>query len=381
MNILTISDSPFLITRNARINRDICRSLSKNGHNVSSLVFNHEKYYFLPDSNNQFYFENIKIFPYDDNINKHLFIYQTMKKCQPHIVINIGHYEETNFIYNIKMLYPNLFKWISIITSGSKYINEKCKDPLKYVDNIITLNTDTYNGIKNIVPVKTDLIHYGSDDTFFDKYEERNGILSVCKNSKISNMSSFLLAINKEQSEIHYNINDKGFYDVPLLRKRFNIDKSLKLPEKFISVRDGITDSEMNSLYNKYSIFIDHSMQSSTSISMIESMMTGCFPIGVNTGASKDILSNLPDEYRFIVDGEEYIGENEESFFMVNIAKMGKIIQNILKSQLNKEWEKKGRNIIKCYAKKISKENFLININRIIQDIVISKNAIVVDSL
>lgn len=381
MNILTIGDSPYLNTRNARINRDICLYLSSLGHKVDSIVYSHDTVYFIPGPRKESHYENIRLFPCNVNCGAESnFTYQTMKKSQPNVVISIGHYAQTDFLHYIKSIYPHLLKWVAIITAGSHIINEKHKDTLNYADSIIALNKSTFDGLNSILETAVKYIPYGAGEEFFDKGEEKEGILLSSKNSQISNISAYIVAMQGKKGTLHYNANDIGFYDIPLLASRYG-SVDIEMPNNFVSVREGLTDISMNDLYNRHGIFIDCSMQSVTSISMLEAMKTGCIPIATNTGASKDILSKLPEEFRFMVESETYIGEKEEAFSIISHAGLRQSIEKVIKMSQNKEWLAKARNTVKCLSETFSKDNFLCGVNQIVQDTIAYEHTIVVDSL
>jgi glycosyltransferase involved in cell wall biosynthesis len=346
------------------------------------MVFNHEIFYFLPEKDGQSFYENVRLFPYEGQPNgEAVFAYEMMKKCGPHLVISIGHYNDAKFINEIKSLYPYLFKWIVVVTSGSRLINEKAKNALDYADHVIALNKGALGGLQGLLTKPVSLVPYGPSDDFFDKGENRGGVLASCKNSQIANVPAFLDAMRGTNGSIHYNANDEGFYDIPLLNRRFKCENDISVPDKFVSVREGLTDIMMNDLYNRHGVFVDCSMQCATSISMLEAMRTGCIPVAVNTGASKDILSMIPEEYRFLVEGEVYIGENSEDYTIVPAHRLREVIQNVLVKLQNKDWEQKARNTIKHLSRYFSKDNFLQEINTVVQDTIMAEESIVVDSL
>lgn len=381
MNILTVGDSPFLITRDARINRDICTYFKSQSHKVDSAALNHDILFFLPDERRESYYEGVRLFPVDaQKGGTSLQIYETMKKSQPQMVISIGHYSHVDLIHSIKALYPHLFKWVAIITSGSAEINEKYKDKLNLADTVIALNQGTRRGLEKILAKPVQYIHYGAGTDFVDQGKEKDGILFSGKNSQISNISAFIRAVSDYRGAVHFNADDTGFYDVPLLMRRYGIEGSFSLPDKFVSVREGISDQLMNELYNQHAIFVDCSMQSTTSISMLEAMKTGCIPVAVDTGASKDILSLLPFDFRFLIEGETYVGEKEETFTMVSHSHLKVTLEAVIKKLQNKEWATEARNTIKCLSESFSKDKFLCKINQILQDTMLCQNTLVVDS-
>jgi hypothetical protein len=335
----------------------------------------------MPGPRGESRYENIRLFPAEPNINIPLFAYDVMKKSQPQIVITIGHYVETDFIHSIKSLYPHLFKWIALITSGSSIINEKHRDTLNYADSIIALNNGSYEGLKNLLTTTVNQLSYGAGEQFFDKGEQREGILLSAKNSQISNIPAYLRSMGGFDGTIHYNANDVGFYDVPLLLRRYGLERTISTPKKFISVIEGISDTLMNNLYNRHSIVVDCSMQSTTSISMLEAMRTGCIPVGVDSGASRDVLEQLPDDFKFLVPCEIYIGENEETFSIISNTHLTSVINKAVRMSKDEKWTHEARKIVKSLSEEISKDKFLYEVNQIVTGTLKCQHAIVVDSL
>jgi hypothetical protein len=389
MNILTISASPYINARNGRINRDLLLSLSALGHKVDSLVWHHDVLYFLPNETKKHHFNHqgqkvCDLYPFlgqQGEIGK--FAYNVMKATQPQVVVSIGSYDETSFVANIKSLYPHLFRWVAILTSG---INERFKESLDHADCVVAMNKGSYEQIRKLLTIPVVYHTYGADiNTFKHTTEavEDFGVLSCAKNSQQSNVPAFLMALGEAgvYGTLHTNLNDQGDYDLMLLMERYGLFETLCLPEKFVSVREGITQQSMNDLYNRHQVVVDCSMQSPTALSMLEGMATGCVPVGPGYGAVGDVLSAMAEEYRFVVPHEVFVGPREEEYAIVSPKGLASALKTLSsKFKDDKGWFTKARNEAISVSKVFSRDVFVSSVNHIIQDVASTQHAIVVDS-
>ena len=342
MRILTVSATPYLITRLGRINSDIIRYLKSQGHVVGSAVWQHDRSWFLTDDKgiSNFIFRGEKI------CDLYVFsnspqtaspqVYEIMKRFQPDIVISIGDYDETDFIYAIKRLYPDFFKWIAILTIDAYPVNEKHKDAINAMDVAICTNMMGYKAIKCISPIKCEYVRYGPDDIFKKTHDKDNSglrVMSCAKNSQSANPASFILGVsdaikirNDITGYLHTNLYDPGDYDIRLLINRYG---KIELPKKFVGLNDGITDEDLAKEYCKSDVFVDVPARSSTGLSILESMSCGCIPVGNNVGAVGEILSLMPEKYRFIASSYGFMGANEEIYQVVSWKELAVILANI----------------------------------------------------
>ena len=390
MNILTIGESPYINTRNGRINGDILISLDAAGHKVNGLVWHHNVQYFLPNESKIHHFldENgrqvCELHPFlgiSGEIAR--FTYGVLKVCQPQIVITIGGYSDISFVSGIKAMYPHFFKWIAILSSG---INERFKESLDYADCVITLNSESHTQVSKILSTKIVNCPYGPDVDFFTP--NRNDLetclfLNCGENSQISNVPAFLKAISLSgaQGTLHTNINDQGDYDLMLLMERFNLFDSLCLPSKFVSVREGISKESMYELYNQHQVIVECSMQSPTALGLLEAMATGCVPVGPEFDAVGDILNLMAKDYRFIVPSEMFVGAKEENYAIVSPHELAKVMKTLMdRFQNDKGWFMEAQTEATRVAKLFSRDIFSSSVNHTVQDIGASKHAIVVDS-
>ena len=169
MKILTLGASPYLLVRDAKIHADIIDKLYSNNIQVTSVVWNHDTNYFIPDSDGKLYYESkgnykIPLYAIDYRLQTaSVQVYDLMKMVQPDIVVTIGSYEECSFLAAIKMMYPNIFKWISVYTSDTSSLLYNNKDAFEYVDYTIATSEMSYNDITKIANVNGKFLPYGAD--------------------------------------------------------------------------------------------------------------------------------------------------------------------------------------------------------------------------
>lgn len=391
MRILTIGSSPYIFASDSKIHRDVILSLQESGHFVDSIVFNHDVMYFLPSETGPHYFSYggkriCQLFPFLGQKGEiAAFSFETMKNSQPDVVITIGNYIDTDFIWSIKSIYPHLIKWIAIFPSGTDVINERHHLALSYADAILT-TTETAGLAFKRANLKASVVPYGplrSDLTLNDEQIDEFKVLSMAKNSQMSNVPAFLqgLAMAGLSGTLHTNIDDGGDYNVRLLIERYKLKDKISLPTKYVSVREGISEENLNNMYRNHQVIVDCSLQSTTALTMLEAMSTGCIPIGVGFGAVGEILRKMPDEFRFSLKYETFVGPNEETLAVVDVKELAVSLQNIKECYLaDKKWFKSARDAAVEVSKIFHKEYLTLRLKEIVELTVASENFLAVDS-
>lgn len=385
MRILIIGESPHLITRNGKIIKHLITHFSECGHYVDGLVYNHDVSYFLPTETNKHLYNNVSLYPFlGEKGELPAFAFETMKTSQPNVVVTVGEYFDTDWVWAIKSLYPNLFKWVAVIPSGVKEINENSLIPLSYADYIFS-TTKCFKDALSMVKAESEYLPYGPDTNIFQPKERQSDLrfLSMGKNSQLSNVPAFMKAIQITgfKATLHTNIDDSGDYDIRGLVKRYGLSGLLKTPAKYSSVREGLSDSLVNELYNSHDVVIDCSLQSQTALTTLEAMSTGCIPIGMNFGAMGEVLERLPEEFRFSVPFETFLGPREEELGVISIKELAHCMENIHRSYVSdKGWIEEARWAMRETARIFSKEKFVTRVNEIVEKVVTCDNYVAVDS-
>lgn len=185
------------------------------------------------------------------------------------LLLLFGDYKDTNFIFSIKAMYPNIFKWISIYTIDS-IINENLTSPFDYIDYAFVTSEFGYSNLSRISNVPCSFLPYGPNiDVFYqenDRQYDKENIRFLCsaRNVQSSNLGAFIKASKDFDSHLHTNYYDVGDYNIDVLKERYN--KNLKITEKYTSVKEGLTDEEMRRMYNDHDFIVDTSVKSATRI-------------------------------------------------------------------------------------------------------------------
>lgn len=383
MRILTVGASPYLFTKLSRINSDLLCYFKENNEDVASACWHLNFNWYLPEDDKYYYEkDNNKIcrlypisYSFKDSSSQ---LYDVVKDFKPDVVVSIGDLTDIGYIYSLKLIDPNIFKWVSIFTIDSTPVNEEFKDVFEMVDVAISVNKFGQKEISNFLnDVK--YIPYGPNEKF-KKINCNKNILVInnSKNSQTTNIPAVIEAMSDfdKRTYINTNISDRGDYNLINIAK-VNKCKNVKFPKKYSSVHRGISDELLNIRYNKSDIFIDSSVRSSTGISMLEAMSTGCIPVGTGVGAIKEILDLMPEEYRFIIDSYKYYGNCDKEYQIVSIDSIKKIINKITKLKEGnlekyKEIQYKAIEVSNMFSRK----KFLEEILRIVRNINTQKDSV-----
>jgi glycosyltransferase involved in cell wall biosynthesis len=400
MKILTIGASPYLLVRDGKINADIINLLKEQGHTVGSSVWHHDQGYFLPEDDGISYFQDsqgnivCELYPLSTD-KKETELYDLMKKFHPEIVISIGDYKDVDFVYSIKAMYPNLFKWIAVYPVECLWLNENYKERLEYADYSVCLSEFGWTNFSNVCNINGEFLSYGPN---LDKFEflskiEKNtaNFIVSAHNSQSSNLGAFIKSISsaneilslcdeKVIANIHTNIHDSGDCDLELMIRRYHA-KNVSLPDYYCSIKEGLPDDLYADFLRKGDFYIETSVKSATGLSMLESMAVGCIPIGMNVGRVGEIISMMPEEFQFFVEYETFIGSLEEEYSIISIKGLTDKILEVKKDLFdNKEKLKEASLAARRVSEKLSNKIFLQNFLEVINKVVATESSITLET-
>lgn len=380
MKILTVSSSPYLLTRFGRINAEILKFLKTEGHEVASACYHHDPTWFAPDEKGNFDYTTdsgyvCKLYPFRYMGEKSSpFVYEICKHYNPELVISIGDYNDVDFIFALKALNPDIIKWLNVVGLDASPINKSRNKAFEYMDHVVSLNEFGNNEIiKHIDKNKVTYCPFGVDLEIFNannqKNEEEIKIFGCGKNAQGSNLGVQFKAISLASKEekilyyLHTNHNDIGDHDLYELSDRYDID--VKFPDNFSSLNDGMSDADLSLLYGSYDLVLDTSAKASTGMSLLEGMACGCIPVASGTEMFSEIIRKMPEEYQYIIDSNLFVGAMDEEYYMASPESLKNIIlklSNLKKKDYNKF------NDIKIHSKKVAQEYDRKNFLKIIKE-------------
>lgn len=396
MRIMTISASPYLLVRNAKINSSIINFLKESGYDVSSACWHHDEGYFMPDASSGIYsYDNsdgekvCDIYPFIVHPEYSATqIYEIMKKVAPHVVITIGDHKETNFMYAIRSMYP-IFKWISIITLDVKNISEYNLDFLNYSDAVVCLSDFAFNQINGKINQPIFKIPFGPEKEFLkdkqiNKIDDRLRVICTSKNALSNDLGNIIKAFSLVSDiadlYLHSNIYDIGEFDIYNLIDIYGA-KNVVLPEDYVSIKDGVTCEKMADLYRSSDVVLDCSSRSATALSLLEGMACGCIPLGIGYGAVGDVISKTNYGNNLIINSFEYVGKMEEEF---RIASVEGIVEKIIYiyniHRSNNGLKQDIINNSKKVASEFCKEKFITSFKEALETVIKTEPKISVDT-
>lgn len=388
MKILTISASPYLLTNLGRLNGDILKYLSSVGHSISSAVWHHDLNFFMPGEDGTSRYEDVcQLFPFENGRETSpIAIYETIKMIEPDVVITIGDYHEISILKLVKDLLPNTFKWVAIMTGASEPINDSYIPLLDGIDLLFLTNSNNRQQWSDIIKDDINIRRLGLSEKRAGQVGklDKFSVLGVGKNSHISNLSSFIsgagsfsklsndTGVNDIDIRLHTNLHDPGDYNLSSLVNRYG---DVKLPEDYVSVNQGLTDDKMGEIYANTTVIVDASMRSATAMTVLEAMSYGCIPLIPPVGAFADIIEELKneglDQINFSLKGVKFVSEREEELYIVDPDSIKNELCNIYNTwMIEKEILKKIRGKISEIAKRIYTEDFVIELDSKIKELV-----------
>lgn len=318
MKITTISLTPYSLFSSAKLNSWALKYLYLKGFEVTSLVYGHDPTYHIPEEvngQNQYFFDfeinnekhKIPIVPFMRDNNESIFIYETIERLEPDIIILIGDLSDFTFIKAVKSFYTQETKWLWIANNRNSPINRNNLENIDYLDGILCTNKLTYEELKPVFHQILEFEFCGCNNkNFYYKNFQPNSkprIMVQGKNSQLDNFPAIIESVKEINKTIpvelylHGNLSDNGDYDFNFLKEKYDKNKEfLFYPEQYISMIDGISDVELSNQYNKSDIYLSASMFSGCGLSVFESMSCGCLPILSNTSSYIDI-ADIVEKY------------------------------------------------------------------------------------
>jgi len=330
MNILTIGNSPYNNTSDSCIHRLLLKYLKKQGHDISAASWHHVESYYMREDDGKFYFDEdeeriCEIISLPPDTAKVTVLYDYMKTFAPDVVISIGDYHEVDFIFAIKRMYPQLFKWISVLTIGSLPIKKSFKEALDYIDYAFLTSRSAWRDFSSLTDVPCEYLPF-RPETGIVKNPELDDcfrVASCAKNSQQSNFGMLMETVAKFCNTaddikwyIHTNVDDEGDYDLDFLRDR--LSSQVIFPEKFVSFYDGVSHNELLEKFANADVFVDCSLTSATALTTYEACLQGCVPLVTGIGSNIDLLADLLLLHEFTLDSIEFMGEREGLLHIVD---------------------------------------------------------------
>ena len=133
-----------------------------------------------------------------------------MKQIQPQVVISIGDYHENYLTFHIKQMYPQLFKWVSVLAVCSLPINEKYKDSFDFADYVVLTNKESCNNFLQLCHQKEfSYLPFGPDEAIYSEvYNKKLDVFRVVS-SLINSFSLYSLIGSVIFSVIFYFVLKK----------------------------------------------------------------------------------------------------------------------------------------------------------------------------
>lgn len=362
MKIFIISDSPYLYTGLARVNRHLIRGLSSAGHEVVVGGWGWDQLaYPLNEKNQWIYRDNVigkeyVAFPLAKDSKKLLLqSYEVMKRIKCDVLLTLGDYWNFNGFHFLKQKLEYSFKWIAYYTIESEPINEDYVSVFKNIDTILVPSEYGKRVIDESVNINSVFAPYGvdhgkfyrlSDDIISAERAARNldgkfRFINVSKNQHRKNLPAFLEAIKLAHEKndaivgyIHTNYEKKVSAQINLknLVKRFGLNDVVEFPKKKLSIDIGCDDCLLNTEYNCSNALAITSVAEGFCLPILEAQCCGLPVVGTDCST----ISELIIDKDFLIQGQKYYVTMEHEVKIINVENLAGVMVKMSKLEYDK---------------------------------------------
>jgi glycosyltransferase involved in cell wall biosynthesis len=364
MKVLIITDSPYLYTGLARVNRHMIRGLSENGHEVFVGAWGWDQEAYPKNEEHKWVYKDEvtgkehTAFPLQKNPHKLIaHTYEVAKFIEPDVIITVGDYWNFPGFDQLKAKLSYSFKWIAYYTIEAEPINEVYIDPFKSIDVIATPSKFGKEVVEQSTGMKCHHIPYGidhdsfyrlDDETIAKERSKRNldgkfRFINVSKNINRKNIPAFLEALKRCNDAddsvvgyLHSNIKKSvdSMVNIENLIKRFQLEGILLVPENKISIDLGRSDDQLNVEYNCSDALVLSSVAEGFGLPIIEAQKCGVMPIVTNSSAMSELVEGRGE----LVNSIKYHAKMEQ---IVNIIDVDDLFEKMMSIVDKKKKQKK----------------------------------------
>lgn len=315
MRLLLHTDSPLLYSGLARCGRELAkRFYEKTILNAQSGVEKQfELYYAGWHYSNKHY--NLPYFLYPlqkGSEDEHKQFSDILSDCSPDIILSIGDIWDFHRVYNVVREYKennSSAKWIVWLTIDGEHLHPAWKEVLNYADDV---NVFSYFGQRELLKfsgIKANMIYPGVDGNVFRKIDSK-----IKENTLPFNLESSFLIIDVNQNTDRKNIpimleafrdfakdkddvflllitdpHDPFGYDLWGFVNDLDIRKKVAITKEAGPVK-GMTDAQLNLIYNLASVSVNTSIGEGLSLPTIEAMAVGTPVLGTDYAAMSELI-------------------------------------------------------------------------------------------
>lgn len=345
MKVVTIGLTPFLMASRSKVHSLILRYLYLTGKSVACLAWGHSEDFFIPeedDRGNKFFFydfdyesdrHKVPLFPFHRGEKESIAVYEYLNQLKPDIIITVGDVTDFPYMHAVKSFYTANFRWLHVMLHYNSPISEHNTAVIQDMDGILCSSQFAFDSVKDLYTgdiIETHLV--GSNPKLY-KVSSRNMNYRVMSCAKVSQsdcgptVMEAVAGLSPKISDIslymHSNVYDTGEHDFAALKDRFDPSgKIISFPDKYVSLLEGVPESEMAYEYANSDIFVSIPMIAATSMSVYQAIGSGCFPVmsacGSNIETAKNLAEHLgegfaPEDFllptiRTMAAGDTYLG-------------------------------------------------------------------------
>ena len=354
LKLLWLSDSPLASTGFGRVTREVCGRLAKvPGVQIACVGWGFDGW---PYDRSVFPF---LIYPSASASFGQDTFERVVTEFQPDIVITLSEIWMTQWLSG----HPTRgrFKWIAYYPVDGSPVYPPWEPMLKEVDEIVAMSQFGKDVLQSGIPSKRiHLIHHGVDTSVFRPLPERAKLKDherfrgkfvvgcVARNQPRKNIPALVKAValvSERVKNVHLYLHmdscDVG-YDIVTLLRRYRFEGKADVSSADFSVERGLTDEQLNRLYNIFDVMALPSNGEGFGLPIIESLAAEIPVVATNCSACTELVSNRGELVKVLTTLT--VGTNLVEQAIIDVDDLARCIERLHDNpQLRQTYGKAGR--------------------------------------
>ncbi len=303
LRILWLSDSPLAATGFARVTREVAVRLSRMaGVEVACVGWGYDGW---PYDREKF---PLRIYPSSPSSFGQDSFERVVEEFQPDLVITLAEMWMVQWLQGHPTRHR--FKWIAYFPIDGGPMYPPWEPILRDADEVVAMSAFGQAVLQTGCPSKRiHMIHHGVDPTVFRPLPERESLKQhprfrgkfvvgcVARNQPRKNLPALVKAVamlSERLPDLHLYLHtdacDVG-YDIITLLRRYHLEGKADVGNPDFSVDRGLSDSQLNRLYNLFDISVLPSNGEGFGLPIIESLSAGIPVVATGYSACSELVN------------------------------------------------------------------------------------------
>ena len=354
IRVLWISDSPHFETGFGRVTKELTHRLAQNPNlQLSCIGWGYDGSAAMP----QHY--RVPVYPASASACGQDVIESVVADFKPDVVVSLGELRMVEWLARHEVRHQ--FKWVGYVPLDGGPFYPPWESILRQMSEVIAMSRFGQETLQSgLKEQRVRMIYHGVDDSVYRPLPDRRELKKhprfrdkfvvgcVARNQPRKNLPALVQAfalLSKRYSDLHlylHSMPSQSGYDLPSLLKRYQLQGRADLASPDLKLQSGLTDEQMNELYNLFDVMALPTCAEGFGLPLIESMAAGVPVVATNFSACPELVrgrGELAAVKTTIISGGNILEQA-----IVDVEDLARCIEKLyLSPALREEYGRAGR--------------------------------------